>query len=742
MSRPASHDGRCVTRRHTNNPLRRESLSLSRSVPQEILSLQSGQGRCRAARRHSWVVPCVTLRAVRTIPWASRNKGRPGLLAVALAVRDASRGRVALSSAPPSNAAALRGTGRPHRAERAAWRPTLHHKRSPLLALHVRRAVPWRPSRLPAGRLHAARGTATPPHGDDRSLDRTDHMQRRGRGHSGGGGHGGSDGTAWDGAVAWSPDEEVGEEVERELLELLVPQLEPYSRQRLRCLAWALQRHAEARDGVLTSDVLTSCLQECQLALSERAVRMLAERFSLAGPRGHGDQAIRGGEPRGGGWCDETAWRRETRRGEGRGASVDLEASGGGRLVAAGEEGRGADEEWDGVGQPRRGGGGSTELGGPAGARCPKRRGPGKSWTCGGRATPGARRAQQQERREHHGVCVRAQLGARCGNRGQTGLQDQGPASQDEHVHQDAGAGRGARVRHHRPPRGRVHGQAGDPLGRRTLLRAPGLPQQAARPGARPGAQPAIPGHGGWGGRCRGGGGRRCAAPTSAGRAGPDDDPGARAVPRRGPRGGAQGRHDPPHPAGDAHLHRDAEPRARARLRGDGPAAQRGARPRGDRVAHRRAHRQPPRVLWRRRRRRRRERLPRQRHGRRLRVRRRRRRRRRLERANPIAAALGGLPHHPGRERAASASGCGSSSSSAAPSASSASGGAEHHPSARRQGQLRECAVCRESAVTAALVPCGHKLFCMECASGICHENDPKCPVCLTSVTQAIRIFS
>ncbi|XP_032824609.2 RNA-binding protein MEX3B-like [Petromyzon marinus] len=154
-----------------------------------------------------------------------------------------------------------------------------------------------------------------------------------------------------------------------------------------------------------------------------------------------------------------------------------------------------------------------------------------------------------------------------------------------------------------------------------------------------------------------------------------------------------------------------------------------------------------------------------------------------LERANPIAAALGGLPHHPGRERAASASGCGSSS--AAPSASSASGGAEHHPSARRvrsdplqamvahglpgflsaewslgllrrggpgapaspgeqqqQGQPRECAVCRESAVTAALVPCGHKLFCMECASGICHENDPKCPVCLTSVTQAIRIFS
>ncbi|XP_032809105.2 RNA-binding protein MEX3B-like [Petromyzon marinus] len=55
----------------------------------------------------------------------------------------------------------------------------------------------------------------------------------------------------------------------------------------------------------------------------------------------------------------------------------------------------------------------------------------------------------------------------------------------------------------------------------------------------------------------------------------------------------------------------------------------------------------------------------------------------------------------------------------------------------------RDCAVCRESAVTAALVPCGHNLFCMECASGICEKGEePRCPVCLTTVTQAIRIFS
>ncbi|XP_043935698.1 RNA-binding protein MEX3A [Protopterus annectens] len=54
----------------------------------------------------------------------------------------------------------------------------------------------------------------------------------------------------------------------------------------------------------------------------------------------------------------------------------------------------------------------------------------------------------------------------------------------------------------------------------------------------------------------------------------------------------------------------------------------------------------------------------------------------------------------------------------------------------------RECTVCFESEVTAALVPCGHNLFCMECAVRICEQNDPECPACHVSVTQAIRIFS
>ncbi|XP_069796385.1 RNA-binding protein MEX3B-like [Narcine bancroftii] len=54
----------------------------------------------------------------------------------------------------------------------------------------------------------------------------------------------------------------------------------------------------------------------------------------------------------------------------------------------------------------------------------------------------------------------------------------------------------------------------------------------------------------------------------------------------------------------------------------------------------------------------------------------------------------------------------------------------------------RDCQVCFESEVTAALVPCGHNLFCMECANRICQRSNPHCPACLATVTQAIRIFS
>ncbi|KAJ8278862.1 hypothetical protein COCON_G00059280 [Conger conger] len=54
----------------------------------------------------------------------------------------------------------------------------------------------------------------------------------------------------------------------------------------------------------------------------------------------------------------------------------------------------------------------------------------------------------------------------------------------------------------------------------------------------------------------------------------------------------------------------------------------------------------------------------------------------------------------------------------------------------------RDCYVCFESEVMAALVPCGHNLFCMDCAGQICQSAEPECPVCHTPATQCIRIFS
>ncbi|NWU49900.1 MEX3C ligase, partial [Dromas ardeola] len=60
-------------------------------------------------------------------------------------------------------------------------------------------------------------------------------------------------------------------------------------------------------------------------------------------------------------------------------------------------------------------------------------------------------------------------------------------------------------------------------------------------------------------------------------------------------------------------------------------------------------------------------------------------------------------------------------------------------PESRRK---HDCVICFESEVIAALVPCGHNLFCMECANKICEKETPSCPVCQTAVTQAIQIHS
>ncbi|KAM5194289.1 RNA-binding protein MEX3D [Mantella aurantiaca] len=86
----------------------------------------------------------------------------------------------------------------------------------------------------------------------------------------------------------------------------------------------------------------------------------------------------------------------------------------------------------------------------------------------------------------------------------------------------------------------------------------------------------------------------------------------------------------------------------------------------------------------------------------------------------------------------------GYSSSSSLPGSSSVASGSptESNSSDGQRKSGRDCVVCYESEVIAALVPCGHNLFCMECAIRICERQLPECPACHAPATQAIRIFS
>lgn len=56
-------------------------------------------------------------------------------------------------------------------------------------------------------------------------------------------------------------------------------------------------------------------------------------------------------------------------------------------------------------------------------------------------------------------------------------------------------------------------------------------------------------------------------------------------------------------------------------------------------------------------------------------------------------------------------------------------------------GGRRECIVCGDKEIAAALVPCGHNLFCFDCAERV-SEQPAQCPACQQPVLQAIRIFS
>ncbi|XP_064499305.1 RNA-binding E3 ubiquitin-protein ligase MEX3C [Pseudopipra pipra] len=74
-------------------------------------------------------------------------------------------------------------------------------------------------------------------------------------------------------------------------------------------------------------------------------------------------------------------------------------------------------------------------------------------------------------------------------------------------------------------------------------------------------------------------------------------------------------------------------------------------------------------------------------------------------------------------------------------SCSSSNGSASSSPP---EGQQRrhDCVLCLQGEVVAALVPCGHNLFCLDCAHRLCERRAPACPVCQAAVTQAIQIHS
>lgn len=78
-----------------------------------------------------------------------------------------------------------------------------------------------------------------------------------------------------------------------------------------------------------------------------------------------------------------------------------------------------------------------------------------------------------------------------------------------------------------------------------------------------------------------------------------------------------------------------------------------------------------------------------------------------------------------------------SSSSDSTASSSSPPDSSLSYRAARGQ---EVCIHCMESQVIAALVPCGHNLFCLDCATQICQGPDAACPVCLSPVTQAIKL--
>lgn len=103
-------------------------------------------------------------------------------------------------------------------------------------------------------------------------------------------------------------------------------------------------------------------------------------------------------------------------------------------------------------------------------------------------------------------------------------------------------------------------------------------------------------------------------------------------------------------------------------------------------------------------------------------------------RSDPLSGGLASLSSFSPLPNSNYASTSGASSTSSSPTDSTGSG----------SHIRRSCLLCSDSMVVAALVPCGHNLFCMECANLIMDKPavERSCPVCQQTPTQAIRIFS
>ncbi|XP_047448628.1 RNA-binding protein MEX3B-like [Mugil cephalus] len=82
-----------------------------------------------------------------------------------------------------------------------------------------------------------------------------------------------------------------------------------------------------------------------------------------------------------------------------------------------------------------------------------------------------------------------------------------------------------------------------------------------------------------------------------------------------------------------------------------------------------------------------------------------------------------------------------SSGESTASSSSPPESSLSYRPGLGSVGRGQEiCINCMDNQVIAALVPCGHNLFCLDCATQICQGPKAACPVCLSPATQAIQL--